>query len=337
MSREGRIPVIIVGGFLGAGKTTLVNSLIGQGDGRRIAALVNDFGALNIDADLVVGVDGNTIALANGCICCTIRGDLARACANLVRRSQKPDIVIVELSGVSEPGPVLSTFLETELRLFFELSGVVTVVDALTWGQHSGEPEDLQRSQLRSADIIALSKTDIADTVLTSKVLRDLHEAAPGIPVFPAPRGKFPLAMLLHELQPGKRTAPFRVTSAGHGLSTWTWRERLPLSLPKLEHVITGLPKEVFRCKGYVGLEEFPQVRFLVQAVGQRCEFSPVSHWPNANRESKLNIVYASEAFSDSELKTRFESTIGTYDLTASPVLRLVHKLVPELLEVDTV
>ncbi|MEM9106964.1 MAG: GTP-binding protein, partial [Pseudomonadota bacterium] len=235
MSRENRIPVIIVGGFLGAGKTTLVNSLIGQADGRRIAALVNDFGALNIDAGLVVGVDGNTIALANGCICCTIRDDLARACADLVRQSQRPDVVIVELSGVSEPGPVLSTFLETELVQFFELSGVVTVVDALTWGQHGDGPADLLGSQLRSADVIALSKTDIADAMLTSNILRDLKKAAPGTPVFPAPRGTFPLAMLLHEFQSGKRTVPIRVTDADHGLSTWTWRERRLLSLPKLE------------------------------------------------------------------------------------------------------
>ena len=106
-SNSPQIPVTLIAGFLGAGKTTLLNHILSSDHGVRAAVLVNDFGAINIDSKLIVGVEGDTVNLANGCVCCTIRDDLVGACISLLQRPQRPEHLFVELSGVSDPVPVL--------------------------------------------------------------------------------------------------------------------------------------------------------------------------------------------------------------------------------------
>src|SRR5262245_14173064 len=105
------VPLTIIGGFLGAGKTSLVNHILTHSTGRRVAVLVNDFGAVNIDAKLIVSVEGETVSLANGCVCCTIRDDLLREVIKLLSREPRPDHIVVETSGVSRPVSVAETFL----------------------------------------------------------------------------------------------------------------------------------------------------------------------------------------------------------------------------------
>ena len=199
MKPVSRIPVVVLAGFLGSGKTTLLNNLIQQAGGQKIVALVNDFGALNIDADLVVGVEGNTVSFSNGCICCTIHDDLSKECLNIVKATDWPDLVLVELSGVSEPGPVLNTFLETDLKPFFNLSAVATVVDAAGWSDHDPETSDLAKAQVRAADLVVLSKTDIAPRETKADVLEDISKVARNAQVFEAPRGRLPLELLLDQ------------------------------------------------------------------------------------------------------------------------------------------
>jgi G3E family GTPase len=123
------VPVVVISGFLGAGKTTLLNHILSERGDIRAAALVNDFGAINIDAALVIGVQGNVLSLSNGCVCCNIRGDLIEACLDVLRRSERPDLLIVETSGVSDSLQVSNTFLLPELRDLLSVNAVLGVVD----------------------------------------------------------------------------------------------------------------------------------------------------------------------------------------------------------------
>ncbi|NJO00189.1 MAG: GTP-binding protein [Anaerolineales bacterium] len=125
------IPLTIIGGFLGAGKTTLLNHILHSDHGLRVAVLVNDFGAINIDTQLIVGVEGETISLSNGCICCSIRDDLMEATLQLLERPDPPEYIIVETSGVSNPGAVKLTFMfSSELISRVRVDSIVTVIDA---------------------------------------------------------------------------------------------------------------------------------------------------------------------------------------------------------------
>jgi G3E family GTPase len=155
------VPILLVAGFLGAGKTTVVNHLLSHADGRRIAAVINDFGAINIDAELVAGASDGVVSLSNGCICCSLEGDLLRTLASLLRRDPRPEYIVIETSGVADPTDIVRNLMDPMIWREAPLETVLCVLDATTPATTLADP--LLRSQLRAADIVALSKLDLAD------------------------------------------------------------------------------------------------------------------------------------------------------------------------------
>jgi len=154
-------PMTILSGFLGAGKTTLLNHILHGNHGLKIAVLVNDFGAINIDARLVVGVEGETVNLSNGCICCTIRGDLLKETLKLLRREDPPEYIIIETSGVSDPIAVANAFLVPEIKPLVRLDSILVVVDADNILTLDEENFGLALDQIAVADIVVLNKVDL--------------------------------------------------------------------------------------------------------------------------------------------------------------------------------
>ena len=155
------VPILLVAGFLGAGKTTVVNHLLAHAEGRRIAAVVNDFGAINIDAELIAGAGDGVVSLSNGCICCSLEGDLLRTLAALLRRDPRPEGIVIETSGVADPADIVRNLMDPVIWREAPLETVLCVVDATTPAAMLDDP--LLRSQLRAADVVALSKVDLAD------------------------------------------------------------------------------------------------------------------------------------------------------------------------------
>src|SRR6202453_547705 len=155
------IPVTVITGFLGAGKTTLLNRILTENHGKRIAVIENEFGEVGVDHQLVIQSDEEIFELNNGCICCRVRGDLIRNLAKLRQRRDKIDSVLIETTGMADPGPVAQTFFtDEEVKENFKLDGIVTVVDAKHVGLHFDDMREV-REQIGFADVILLNKTDL--------------------------------------------------------------------------------------------------------------------------------------------------------------------------------
>ncbi|HEX4894485.1 MAG TPA: GTP-binding protein, partial [Hyphomicrobiaceae bacterium] len=153
-------PVLLVTGYLGAGKTTLINHLLSEPRGRRLAAVVNDFGTINIDAALLSSVSDDVISLKNGCICCSLLGDLLQTLTAILRRNPVPDAIVIETSGLSNPADIVRTLLDPVIWKEAPLETVLCVADARTLvDQPRLAEEPLWQSQLAASDFVALSKT----------------------------------------------------------------------------------------------------------------------------------------------------------------------------------
>src|SRR5260370_2636891 len=145
------VPLTIIGGFLGSGKTSLVNHVLHHSDGRRVAVLVNDFGSINIDDKLIVAVEGETISLANGCVCCTIRDDLLREVIKVLERDPLPDHIVIETSGVSRPVAVAETFLSPAAQGLVDVHNMISLIDADLNVDPDAEYGDLALDQIRTS------------------------------------------------------------------------------------------------------------------------------------------------------------------------------------------
>ena len=178
---SNKVPVTILTGFLGSGKTTLLNRILSEQHGKRIAVIENEFGEVGIDQALVINAEEEIFEMANGCICCTVRGDLIRVLGNLMKRRDKFDYVVVETTGLADPGPVAQTFfMDDEISSEFSLDGIITLVDTFHINQQLGRSDE-STEQIAFADVIVLNKTDLVKETELDKLearLRKMNKMA---------------------------------------------------------------------------------------------------------------------------------------------------------------
>jgi G3E family GTPase len=192
-----KTPVTVLTGYLGAGKTTLLNRILSEDHGKRYAVIVNEFGEVGIDNDLIVGADEEVFEMNNGCVCCTVRGDLIRVLSGLMKRKGKFDAIIVETTGLADPAPVAQTFfVDDDVRARTELDSVTTVVDAKHLPLRLKDSREAAE-QIAFADQIILNKTDLVSEAELAEVERAIRTLNPLAPIRRAERSNVPLDTIL--------------------------------------------------------------------------------------------------------------------------------------------
>lgn len=294
---DGPVPVLLVTGFLGAGKTTVVNHILAEAGGRRIAAVVNDFGAINIDAELIAGASDGVVSLANGCICCTLEGDLLRTLANILRRDPKPEAIVIETSGVADPADIVRNLLDPVILREAPLETVLCVLDAAAPPAALEDP--LLLAQLRMADVVALSKTDLADDAGQRRVRAAIARQRPSAIVVEAPHGRVPLPVVLPDdpTSPPVPRDPGRRRPHADRFETLSWTAEAPLSLPRLQAAIGRLSPRLARAKGVFEAAGQPGRPFLFQLAAGRATLAPMKppSGPAPDALPRARIVFIAE------------------------------------------
>ena len=202
------VPVTLLAGFLGSGKTTLLNHLLRGLSDRRVAVLVNDFGDLNVDADLVVNQDADVLRMEGGCICCTMQAGVTSALSYLVGRDAPPEHILIEASGISNPVPIAVQLMMPGLQSHLRLDSVLTVIDAERAPyKDEAQVQELVESQIKTANIVLLNKSDLVDAARLQDVRAWIKDWTPGARILETVHAEAPLPLLVgQEAEPTLHT-----------------------------------------------------------------------------------------------------------------------------------
>ncbi len=322
------IAFTVIGGFLGAGKTTAINALLASVADRRIAVLVNDFGDLAIDAALVTRRNATTIGLANGCVCCSLAGGLVQAIIDAMALEPAPDAIVIEASGVSDPRRI-AQIARTDPALAPDATIVLVAADQwrpLSCDRYVG---DLVQAQVAAADVLVLNKVDLVSAAERDALRAQLRAFAPRASQFETTGAQLPYAELLgHTLDAALRsdmaplgaalgahdrrppmtgTLPVAAPRADHDVharqfATRTLRSPFPVSAALLRHALECLPPSVLRAKGFVRLDEAPDTWQLVQVVGSRWSLAATTAPGGQHLDSALVVMGPAATLVDADL-----------------------------------
>lgn len=325
MDAKHPIPLTIITGFLGAGKTTLLNRILSANHGLRIAVLVNDFGAVNIDSQLVVNVEGETYSLSNGCICCTIRDDLVKAVRDALNRPESPEAIIIETSGVSDPLEVALTLRAVNA---VTIDSILTVIDAEQIETLQRENAVLAMNQVGMADIVILNKVDLADADTLQRARQYIKRVIPNSRVIETTHCDVPLPLILNVGMfdavrlAAREASAVHVHEAGHEhdhphadhaavFSTWTWQDSRPVSLKALKRAVEQLSPDIYRVKGTLYLADKPDTPAILQVVGRRVTLSEGDTWGGRPPHNELVFIASAGGLDATALQSRLESCLA--------------------------
>jgi len=304
MNSTDKIPATVLTGYLGAGKTTLLNRILSEDHGKRYAVIVNEFGDVSIDNELVVGADEEVFEMNNGCICCTVRGDLIRIIESLMRRRDRFDAILVETTGLADPAPVAQTFfVDEEVQSKTRLDAIVTVVDAkhlLDEIDHAHEAQE----QLAFADLILLNKIDLVSAKALAEIATRIRRINPTAVIRHSERCQVPLDEVIGrnafdlgrvlELEPGFLDH-FHDHQHDDHVTSFSLMSEEPLSQDRffrwIQSVAAQHGPDLLRMKGIIAFEDDDD-RYVVQGVHMLLEGNHQRPWkPNEKHLTRMVFI----------------------------------------------
>ncbi|WP_159789642.1 CobW family GTP-binding protein [Sodalinema gerasimenkoae] len=344
------MPVTIITGFLGSGKTTLLNHILNNQQDLKVAVLVNEFGDINIDSQLLMSIDENMVELSNGCICCTINDGLVDAVYRVLERGDRIDHLIIETTGVADPLPIMLTFLGTELRDFTRLDSVLTTIDAETFTPDCFDSEAANK-QIIYSDIILLNKTDLVPKSQLGQLEQELRNIKEGARIIRCQFGEVPLPLILdvqynhtqdyqQEIEEEKAHEHHHDHDHDHehhhdhdhdhpyehhhhhsshldndGFVSISFQSDRPLSLERFQNFLDQLSPSIFRAKGILWFQESEQ-KHIFQLSGKRCVLN-VDDWKNA--QPKNQMVFIGRHLDETQLRTSLKDCLNSEVLSGRP------------------
>ncbi|MFD2239336.1 CobW family GTP-binding protein [Aureimonas populi] len=276
---DAPIPATLLTGFLGAGKTTLLKRLLDDPQGVRYGVLINDFGAVNIDSELVAESAPGTVSLQNGCVCCTIRSDLVESIEALLARDPAPERLLIEASGVSRPLPLAEALEAPELAGRVRLDGIFCLVDAASFGDLDYAASELALDQATGSDIVVVNKADLTTPAGLDAIEATLRAAAPRLRFLRTCHGGVPRDLLFgaHPAESGHHAHAgghdHHHHDHGEEFEAWHWESRAPLDERKLRAALRALPPGILRIKGILRVSQ-EERRAVLHLVGKRFELT---------------------------------------------------------------
>ncbi len=318
MNAEEKVPVTILTGFLGSGKTTLLNKILSEEHGKRIAVIENEFGEVGIDQALVIEADEEIFEMSNGCICCTVRGDLIRILSGLMKRADQLDAIIVETTGLADPAPVAQTFfVDEDVSGRTRLDAIVTVADAFHLTAQLGEHHEAEE-QIAFADVVLLNKTDLVDASGLKSIEKRIQKINPFAKVIRTARCEAPLEEILglnaFSLDRVLKVEPdFLDSDHDHehddDVTSTSFVSEIPLDFEKFQawfgKLLQTHGQDILRSKGILdfhGIEE----RYVFQGVHMLMDSSPMGLWPEGKARNS-RVVFIGRDLDSMNLKEGFE------------------------------
>lgn len=316
-------PVTLLTGYLGAGKTTLLNRILTEQHGKKYAVVVNEFGEEGIDNDLVIGADEEVFEMNNGCICCTVRGDLIRILSGLMDRAENFDGILIETTGLADPGPVIQTFfVDDDLRGRVALDQVVTLVDCLHFLDKVDESHEAEE-QVAFADLVILNKTDLVTPETLEAVKAKVLELNAQVQMITTERSKVPLETVLDrgafdlgrilEIEPGLLEEDPEDHEHDDTVTSFSLTTDKALDAKAFSAWMRGLVKEqgtkIFRSKGILRFAD-AEKRYVFQGVHMVMDSQWGAPWVDGETPTS-RLVFIGRGLDRAAISKGFESCIA--------------------------